>query len=235
MISLDLLEKVAWFGFPFVNPPVTALMLRFAGLGFGGLKSELDGFEIELSNAGVLTVVVYHEPWAWMNRQTQILVDDVIEAARLKYDFEPNIPLFSTGGSMGGYAALLYALKSRHKVAAVMAVCPVCDLPYHYGERPDLPRTMHHAFGSYENIDEALREHSPLHHVHNMPRIPDLLLHGTHDAAVSREHHSEPLVTAMRKQGLNVDYMECPLMKHCGPVTYESHRRSVDFILKHLR
>jgi len=235
MLAPPLLDKVAWLGLDFLKPPITAIMLRFAGLGYTGMKSELDGFEIELSHAGVLTVVVYHDPWGWMNPRTQNLVNDVVEAIRLQHHLGPEIPLFSTGGSMGGHAALLYSLKSRHKVAACMAVCPVCDLPYHYTERPDLPRTMHHAFDNYENIDAALREHSPLHQVHALPDIPYLILHSPKDPAVKKEAHSDPMVAAMRQRNLNVDYLICPLMVHCGPVTYESHRRTVDFILAQLK
>jgi len=235
MLAPSLLEKVAWLGLDFVNRPISAIMLRFAGLGYTGMKSELDGFEIELSHAGVLTVVVYHDPWGWMNRRTQNLVNDVVEAIRQKYNLGPGIPLFSTGGSMGGHAALLYSIKSRHQVAACMAVCPVCDLTFHYTERPDLPRTMHHAFDNYENIAEALREHSPLHQVQALPDIPYLILHAVKDPSVSKEAHSDPMVAAMRQRKLNVDYMECPLMRHCGPVTYESHRRTVDFILANLK
>lgn len=235
MLAPSLLEKVAWLGFDFVKPPITALMLRFAGLGYTGQKTELDGLEIELSHAGVLPVVIYHDPWGWMNQRTQNLVNDVVEAIRLKYKFGPEIPLFSTGGSMGGHAALFFTLKSREPVAACLAVCPVCDLPAHYNERPGLPRTMHHAFDNYENIDAALRDHSPLHQVEALPDIPYLILHAVSDPQVKKEIHSEPMVAAMRQRQLNVDYMECPLMVHCGPVTYESHRRTVDFILGQLK
>jgi dipeptidyl aminopeptidase/acylaminoacyl peptidase len=136
---------------------------------------------------------------------------------------------------MGGHAALLYSIKARTPVRAAFAVCPVCDLPFHYTERPDLPRTMHHAFDNYENIEDALREHSPLHQVAQMPDIPYLILHATTDPTVAREAHSEPLVKAMRARGLNVDYLECPLMVHCGPVTWESHRKTADFILANLK
>ena len=234
MLAPSLLKKVAWLGLDFIQPPITALMLRFAGLGYTGQKSELDGLEIELSHAGVLTVVVYHDPWGWMNRRTQNLVSDVIDAIRLEYKLGSEVPLFSTGGSMGGHAALLYTIKSPHPIAACLAVCPVCDLVYHYTERPDLPRTMHHAFDNYGSIDAALREHSPLHQVASLPDIPYLLLHATHDPSVKKEAHSLPMVAAMRQRGLNVDYMECPQMVHCGPITYASHRRTVDFILGNL-
>jgi len=230
----SLLEKVAWLGLDFTKPPITGLMLRFAGLGFTGMKGELDAFELALSHEGILTMVVYHDPWGWMNPRTQHLVDDVIEATRQRHQLDPALPLFSTGGSMGGHAALLYSLKSRHRVTACMAVSPVCDLPFHYTERPDLPRTMHHAFDSYDNIDAVLREHSPLHQIDQMPDIPYLVIHGAKDQAVKKSAHSDLFVAALRRRNLNVEYIECPIMNHCGPMTYDTHRRSVDFILRNL-
>jgi dipeptidyl aminopeptidase/acylaminoacyl peptidase len=231
----SLLQKVAWLGLDFIKPPISSLMLRFAGLGYTGMKTDLDGFELELSQAGVLTIVVYHDPWGWMNPRTRNLVDDVIEAIRLRHQLDPALPLFSTGGSMGGHAALLYSLKSRHRVTACMAVSPVCDLPFHYTERPDLPRTMHHAFDSYDNIDAALREHSPLHQIDKMPDIPYIVVHGAKDASVNKAAHSDRLVAGLRARKLNVEYIECPIMVHCGPTTYEVHRRTVDFILRQLQ
>ncbi len=82
-------------------------------------------------------------------------------------------------------------MKSRHRVAACMALWPVCDLLFHYAERVDLPRTMHHAFGSYEDIATPLREHSPLYQVTAMPDIPYLLIHGDKDQAVQKAAHSD--------------------------------------------
>ena len=135
---------------------------------------------------------------------------------------------------MGGHGALLYAIKSRHRVAACMAVCPVCDLPFHYTERPDLPRTMHHAFGSYGDIGQLLIEHSPLHQAELLPRIPYFLIHGELDLRVKKVAHSDLMVAAMRRRGLEVDYVVCPKMYHCVPFDYSIHRRLIDFVLRHL-
>jgi hypothetical protein len=94
---------------------------------------------------------------------------------------------------------------------------------------------MHHAFDNYGDIQEALREHSPLHQVEAMPDIPYLILYARKDPFVAKEAHAEPLVAAMRQLGRKIDSKECPLMAHCSPMTYEDHRQTVDFILAHLK
>jgi pimeloyl-ACP methyl ester carboxylesterase len=235
MITASLLEKFAWLSLEYVKPPVSAIVLRFPGLGATGMKSDPDPTELEWGQAGALAVVPYQDPWGWMNPATLHFVDDLVEAIRVHHHLGPEVPLISTGGSMGGYEALLYAIKSRHAVAACLAIFPVCDLPFHYTERVDLPRTMHHAFGNYENIEAALVEHSPLHQVKAMPDIPYLIVHGEKDLAVKKSAHSDPMVAAMRQRRLQVDYVECPKLGHGGPMDYATSRRIIDFVISHCR
>ena len=198
------------------------------------MKSEADPAELEWGQNGALVVVPYQDPWGWMNPRVVSFIDDLVDGIRALHSLEAAIPLISTGGSMGGHAALLYTIRSRHRINACLANCPVCDLPFHYTERADLPRTMHHAFGSYADISAALREHSPLHQAARLPDIDYLLLHGALDQAVQKKAHSDALVAAMRARGLRVDYLELPRMQHCGPMDYATNRRVTDFVLGHL-
>jgi len=234
MISPEMVHKFAWIGADFISGEVTAIVLRFPGLGSAALKGEADLAELEWGHQGALVVVPYQDPWGWMNSRVVSFVDELVEGIRARHGLNAGVPLISTGGSMGGHAALLYTIRSRHNVAACLANCPVCDLPYHYSEREDLPRTMHHAFGSYGDISEALRANSPLHQVEHLPDIPYLLLHGALDEAVSKAAHSDPMVAAMRRRNLRVEYLECPRMRHCGPLDYETSRRIRDFTAEHL-
>ena len=142
--------------------------------------------------------------------------------------------MIATGCSMGGFSALLYAIVGQHKVAAVAANCPATDLPFHYTERPDLPRTLHHAFGSYGDISGALLAHSPLHQVHRLPDVPYLIIQGDQDALVDKARHSDTLVPLMRERGLSVEYREQAIMGHCGPLDWTLHRLWADFALGHL-
>lgn len=235
MISSQILDKVAWLSMEYVKPPISGIVLRFPGLNATYLKMDPDPNDLEWGQSGALTVHAYQDPWGWMNAQTQQFIDDLVDAIRQRHELGPEIPLLSTGGSMGGHASLLYSIKSRHRVAACMALYPVCDLPFHYGERSDLPRTMHHAFGNYEDISKALCENSPLDQVDAMPDIPYLLIHGEKDQAVAKAAHSDALVSAMRRRQLQVEYVECPKLGHGGPMDYETSRKTVDFVLSNLK
>ncbi len=235
MITPTLLDKFAWLGTECVKLPISGIVLRFPGLGSTGMKVDPDAYDLEWGQSGALTVLAYQDPWGWMNPSVQHFIDDLVDAIRHWHDLPPEIPLLSTGGSMGGHAALLYALKSRHRVAACMALWPVCDLPFCYTERADVPRTLHHAFGSYEDITASLREASPLHQVEAMPDIPYLLVHGEKDQAVQKAAHSDPMVEAMRQRHLQVEYVERQKLGHGGPLDYETNRKIVDFVISHLK
>lgn len=230
MITAALLEKLAWLGLEYVRPPVSGIVLRFQGLGTTGMKGEADAVELEWGEAGLLTVVPYHDPWGWMNPREVRFIDEVVDAVRAHHHPGAEVPIISTGGSMGGHAALLYSIKSRHAVAACMALWPVCDLPFHYQERADLPRTLHHAFDSYGNIEAALRENSPLHQVEKLPDIPYLIVHGEKDQAVRKSAHSDAMVAAMRGRRLRVEYIERPKLGHGNPLDYAAFRRIVEFV-----
>ena len=235
MISSSDLDKFAWLNAEYVKGPVSGIVLRFPGLGSTGMKTDPDPADLEWGQVGALTVLAYQDPWGWMNPQTRNFIDDLVEVIRQRHGLGPKVPLISTGGSMGGHAALLYAIKSRHAIAACEAIFPVCDLPFHYTERVDLPRTMHHAFGNYGNIDAVLRENSPLHLVGEMRDIPYLFVHGEADKSVGKATHSDPMVAAMRRRKLKVEYIERAKLGHGGPMTYEISRRIVDFVVEQLK
>jgi len=141
----------------------------------------------------------------------------VVDAYIAREGLADDVPVVSTGGSMGGLSALIYTRYARRTPAACFANCPVCDLPYHATERPDLPRTVYLAFAHYEcGLAEALRQHSPLHQAANLPRIPYYIVHGTADAAVSKTMHSDRLVERMRAEGFDLTYREIEGMTHCA-------------------
>jgi dipeptidyl aminopeptidase/acylaminoacyl peptidase len=229
-----LLDKVAWIGDASLRGPARGIVLRFAGLGWASLKDSADPMELEWGQAGALVVQPYHEPWAWMNDSTVALVDEVVAGLFERHALPADTPVIATGCSMGGHGALTYALLSRRPVAACAAVSPVCDLTFHYGERPDLPRTLHHAFGSYGDVTEALIAHSPLHQAARMPDVPYLIIHGDADRAVGKAQHSDRLVAALRAAGRTVDYREQPGMGHCGPFDWSLYRVLSAFVSRRL-
>ena len=172
-----------------------------------------------------------------MDPATRAFTDELVSGLLERCALECSVPIIAIGGSMGGYSALVYTALSAHHVAACAANCPVCDLPFHYTERPDLPRTMHQAFGSYGDISVALLAHSPLHlaGTGKMPAIPYLIIHGDQDTAVNKAAHSDKLVLALRAQGLTVDYREQVGMGHCGPFDWALQRRMTEFVLEQVQ
>ena len=105
-----------------------------------------------------------------MNRHTVDYTDELIDVLFREYDLPENLPIVSTGLSRGGLSALVYTAYAKRTPVACVANCPVCDLPYHYTERPDLPRTLYSAFGTYTGtLDEAMRSASPMHIVDKLP------------------------------------------------------------------
>lgn len=227
----DLLDKLSWNGFAHLRGPIRGLVVRFHGLNHTAMKDGLDAAELEWAANGVLLVQAYQDPWGWMNDATRDLFDEVVDGLRARHHLRADLPLIAVGGSMGGHAALTYAFTTRQRVTAVQANCPVCDLPFHYTERVDLPRTMHHAFGSTGDISVTLVAKSPLHQVAMLPDISYQIIHGGKDTAVGKTTHSDPLVKAMRLRGLRVEYLEEPEMRHCGPLTSHAlNRRMIDFV-----
>jgi len=229
------IQQFAWTNDGFLNGPIRGVILEFPGLGGNGMKGEgPNATVLEWGQAGGLAVLPFQDSWGWMNPQTAAFTDELIDAIFARYALAPDTPIIATGCSMGGFAALLYPIVGRHNVVAVAANCPATDLPFHYTERPDLPRTLHHAFGSYSDISEALIAHSPQHQAHRLPDVPYLVIQGDQDTLVDKARHSDTLVPKMRELGLTVDYREQRGMGHCGPLDWTLHRLWTDFVLSHL-
>jgi dipeptidyl aminopeptidase/acylaminoacyl peptidase len=234
MNDKEWIKQVSWVGEEYVRGGIRGLVLSFHGLG-GGLKGEPSTVELEWARAGGLVVYPYYGPWSWMNRQARRMVDELVEAVYAQYRLPATAPLISTGGSMGGLSSLLYTRYAARPVKACLAVFPVCDLEFHFSERADLPPTILNAFLGYpESRQQLLAEHSPLAQVPAMPDIPYLFIHGDKDAAVSKAHHSDRMVAAMRQRKMDVQYLEVPGMTHGGLMPLDVIQRQVEFVNQHL-
>jgi acetyl esterase/lipase len=212
------IKDVAWVGDDLLSGPIRGILFRFHGLGGTGMYECGDEDRLHASK-GLLTIYPYYGPWCWMNREARALVDAIAEETYTQYCLAADVPIILYGDSMGGGNALLYARYAHRPVAGVFANCPACDYTYHFRERPDVPRTIYHAYGHYEgDWDAILREHSPLHQIEHMPNVPYFIIQGEEDQAVNKACHGDPMVHAMRDRGLSVTYHEVPGMGHCWPM-----------------
>jgi pimeloyl-ACP methyl ester carboxylesterase len=199
-----------------------AVILDFPGLGGMAMRSSLDIPDVKTAHKGALFVYPYVNPWNWMNDRTVKFADRILDIVIKKYKTGKKCPLAVRGGSMGGYSALAYSMFTKHKLSAVIASCPVTDLFFHRTERPDLPRTIHDAMDSYDDISAALKSRSPNYHPEKLQDCAYFIMHGILDKAVGKAAHSDKLVRLMRKKGMDITYIEDERMAHCSPVSYQT-------------
>jgi dipeptidyl aminopeptidase/acylaminoacyl peptidase len=225
------LNQVAWVADKYVKGPIRGVVLSFHGLGYTDMKTQPDTVELGWSHAGCLVVFPYLGPWAWMNRLCRQFLDELVEAVYACYGLSDQVPLIAAGGSLGGQGALLYPRYAKRPVAGSVALCPVCDVKYSFSERPDVARTVLYAFRGYaEDRERLFAEHSPLSQIDHMPNIPYLIVHGDQDTAVSKVHHSDPMVAAMRARKMNVEYVEVAGMGHGAPMPVEVMEKQIRFV-----
>ena len=217
IINMDNLRNFAYCNNQICKKPIKGLAVSFFGLGGAAMFSEETEEGIRLAAEGILCVVPYQNPWSWQNKQNVSYTDEIIDVLFKAYDLPDDLPVVSTGGSMGGLAALVYMAYAKRTPVACVANCPVCDLPYHFTERPDLPRTLYSAFYNYDcSFQEALESASPLHLVDKMPKESDYyIFHCEEDKAVNKQKHSDRFVEMLKEQH-SVHYYAVPERGHCN-------------------
>lgn len=217
VITADNLSLFAYTNESICRRPVRGIAVSFFGLGGQAMFSEDPPEAVKMAESGILYVIPYLNPWAWMNPQAVAQTDEILDALLDRAGCSA-LPVISSGGSMGGLSALIYTRYSRHAPVSCVANCPVCDLPYHYTERPDLPRTLYSAFGTFPaaTLQEAMEAASPLHLAikGDMPKVKYTIFHCTADQAVNKQMHSDRFVEAMEAVS-SVDYHVVPDRGHC--------------------
>jgi dipeptidyl aminopeptidase/acylaminoacyl peptidase len=182
----------------------------------------------------VLYIHPYNNPWSWMNAQAVAYTDEILDAVFDHFDLPDNTPVVSMGQSMGGLASLVYTRYSKRTPVGCIANCPVCDLVYHFTERPDLPRTIYSALW-YENEDigEAMKKYSPLHLAPTMPDTKYYIFHCDRDKSVNLALHSEKFVAAMKECGKDVELEIIRDRGHCK-LTYAANDKRLRLALDYI-
>ena len=207
-----------------------AVVMEFHGLGYcPGISHEVGRLGRFLAERDIVYAIPYYGPWDWMNDKAVKYNDEVVDAIFDRFGVR-DIPVVSSGLSMGGLGALVWCVYTRHAVAACAANCPVCDLPYHYTEREDLPRTIYNAFSHYDMpLEEAMKTASPIHLVDRMPDIPYAVFLADRDEEVNYKMHGERFIAAARERGLRVERFLSEGHGHCD-FTPEGFDRYYQFL-----
>ena len=217
LINYDNLRMFCYSNDHLIKGDIKGVVLEFVGL--GGMMMYKDDTElgIQFSKQNIIYIIPYYNPWSWMNKNTILFVDEIINCIINHYNLN-DVKIVSSGRSMGGLCSLVYARYANirsGKVVKVVSNCPVCDLVYHYGERSDLPRTLYSAFFDEDgDIKDVLSRYSPLHLVNEMPNISYFIIHTTSDNAVNIDRHSRRFVKEM-KQNHDIKLIEIPDRVHC--------------------
>ena len=202
IITYETLRSFAYSNDRICKHPIRGVVLSFTGLGQKEMFHEDSETDLRYAEEGIVRIIPYYNPWCWMNRQTVEFVDEILDVLFSYYNLPKNTPVFSTGGSMGGLCALIYTAKGKYTPKVCVANCPVCDLPYHFTERPDLPRTLYSAFlGEEGTLQEILERYSPLHLAQKgeMPKVEYHVFHCTEDQLVNKQIHGDAFVETMKK------------------------------------
>ncbi len=225
IITYDNLNSFAYTNEHHLKGDIKGIVIRFRGLGSSAFIT--DDAKDELSRAhiraglfhaehGILFFVPYLDPWCWMNEQAVKTTDRIVDVIFEHYSLPKHTPIAVSGGSMGGMGALVYTYYAKRTPIACAASCPVCDVPFHYTERPDLPRSFYCAYAqSKRTLEQELRAHSPLHLAKDMPKAKYFIVHCEQDMAVNIHSHSEKLVKAL-SEGHELTYITVPEHGHCS-------------------
>lgn len=215
LMTYETLRYFAYSNDAIVEGDIKGIVVDFKGLGFSEMMEAHTCRGVELAGKGIVYIIPYYNPWNWMNAQAVMYTDEIIEVIENHYGLD-DVPVVACGGSMGGLCALIYIKYAAVTPVACVANCPVCDLVFHYTERPDLPRTLYSAFGmsGAATIEEAMAERSPLHQADVMPDVKYTVFHCDADEAVNIRSHSDKFVSKMAEKH-DITYHIVPGRGHC--------------------
>ncbi len=237
IITFETIRNFCYVNDTVCTKPIRGIVLNFFGLGGVSMFEEDTPEGKRFGEKGILYVTPYNNPWAWMNSQAVAYTDEIIDVLMARFGLSGDTPIVSSGGSMGGLSALVYTQKAKYTPILCVANCPVCDLPYHYTERPDLPRTLYSAFYHEEGtLENAMKTASPYHLAEKMPHISYVVFHCTEDQAVNKEKHSDRFVEKMIQTSHTVEYRSVDGRGHCDLTSEEwdcYYAKIEDAILKH--
>ncbi|MBE6674066.1 MAG: hypothetical protein E7596_03045 [Ruminococcaceae bacterium] len=234
IIRRENLHYFAYTNEKIIKGKIKGIVIDFFGLGGQAMYREDTKTGIALAENDILFITPYTNPWGWMNKDEVGLADEIIDVLKEKHGLTDKTPLVAIGGSMGGLACIVYTKYAKHTPVGCVANCPVCDLPYHFTERVDLPRTIYSAFYAYDcTLDEALRSCSPLHLASTLPEKTEYtVFHCEKDSAVNIDMHSEKFVKELSKYR-HVDYYKVPNKDHCD-LGEEMSKKFLDITISYI-
>lgn len=232
IINSENLREFAYVNDAVCKRPIKGVVVWFFGLGASNMiEDELDDGRT-FGEKGILYVVPYTNPWAWMNNQAVAYTDELVDVLLEKYGLSENVPIVSSGLSMGGQSALVYTIKAKRTPISCVVNCPVCDVLFHFTERKDLPRTFYSSLFNEDGfLEDALKSISPLHLVDKMPKVKYHVFHCDNDMAVNIDAHSKKLIAELGKRNFDYTFDVVRGRGHCDLIP-EMKEKFSEYILE---
>lgn len=128
IMTYDTLRNYAYSNDRLCQGQIRGIVISFFGLGGMAMFDE-DQMGKALAEQNVLYLVPYNNPWAWMNRQAVSMTDEIMDTVKEMLDLPENLPIVSSGGSMGGLAAITYCVYTKRTPGPVWrinlyVICP---------------------------------------------------------------------------------------------------------------
>ena len=224
----------------YIEGDIKGIVMEFPGLGgsscLGGhvnIGEYSSAFAQNAGKQGILVMYMYCGPWSWGNKGVARMADLVIDALKEQFDLPDDIPVVSTGGSMGGIGALNFTKNSRHNVVGCMAACPCYDILGEYNSfaaNPSFPRTYVSAVYTYDMpLADALKSITPCENIEAMPKVPYYIVCNENDECFD-DDGMKKFAKDMEDAGHTVTFKFLPDTKH-GEFTDEERVSYQSFII----
>ena len=234
IITYETIRSFAYLNDKVCKNPIKGIVINFCGLNNKDMFDEDTNEGVFYGDEGVLYLHPYNNPWSWMNAQAVAYTDELVDVIFAHFDLPEDTPVISMGHSMGGLASLVYTKYAKRTPVACISNCPVCDLVYHFTERPDLPRTIYSAFWNEEGeLNDILKRYSPLHLAAEMPDVKYYIFHCEKDRSVNLELHSGKFVDAMKEYGKDIELEVIPDRGHCK-LTFAANDKKLRLALDYI-
>ncbi len=215
---MSLINEKNYLMFAYTNEELiekapVGICVEFYGLNLTAKTTEPEERARAFGEKGVLLVRPFTNPWSWLNPQSLDITESVIGVLCGKY---PGIGenICVAGGSMGGYEALMFTVKSKYALKSCTVKCPICDLERFASDDPWRTKTFECAFYEEGDFEKSLRVHSPVNNIGRMPKIPYRIFQCGGDTIVTKEAQSDVFVEKA-KDVLDIRYFVSDTSEHC--------------------
>lgn len=233
MLRINNIDLISFTNMKMLKKRPSGILVELHSLGDESSLIDLVRKGRKWANYGVLYIYPYTSPWNWMNSDSVRLLDEILDVIFVSEQELMKLPVVVLGYSMGGHGALVYPAFSKHSINTCLAVCPICDLIYHFTENAYVARTLITAYFCESDLNKALTDQSPLFITNIMPKIPYLIVHCRNDERVSIVNHSDKLAQKMKNDNFNIMYH---IVENGGHCKLDEYSKSMidDFLLRHL-